>query len=37
MGPNPRFVAIRFFNDPEGWVAQYTGSDIADRFNRLDN
>ena len=37
MGPNPRFVAIRFFNDPEGWVAQYTGSDISDRFNRLDN
>ncbi len=37
MGPNPRFVAIRFFNNPEGWVAQYTGSDIADRFNRLDN
>lgn len=37
MGPNPRFVAIRLFNDPEGWVAQYTGSDIADRFSRLDN
>ena len=37
MGPNPRFVAIRFFNNPEGWVAQFTGSDIADRFNRLDN
>jgi 1,2-dihydroxy-3-keto-5-methylthiopentene dioxygenase len=37
MGPNPRFVAIRFFNDPEGWVAQYTGNDIADRFNRLKN
>ena len=37
MGPNPRFVAIRLFNNPEGWVAQFTGSDIADRFNRLDN
>ncbi len=37
MGPNPRFVAIRFFNNPEGWVAEFTGSDIADRFNRLDN
>ncbi len=37
MGPNPRFVAIRFFNNPEGWVAQFTGSDIAGRFSRLDN
>ena len=37
MGPNPRFVAIRFFNNPEGWVAEFTGSDIAERFNRLDN
>jgi len=37
MGPNPRFVAIRLFNNPEGWVANFTGADIADRFNRLDN
>lgn len=37
MGPNPNFVAIRLFNNPEGWVAQFTGSDIADRFSRLDN
>ena len=37
MGPNPRFLAIRLFNNPEGWVANYTGSDIASRFNRLDN
>ena len=37
MGPNPRFVAIRFFNNPEGWVAEFTGNDIADRFSRLDN
>ena len=35
MGPNPRFVAIRLFNNPEGWVANFTGSDIAQRFNRL--
>mgnify|MGYP000754754277 FL=1 len=35
MGPNPRFVAIRLFNNPEGWVANFTGSDIARRFNRL--
>ena len=37
MGPNPNFVAIRLFNNPEGWVAQYTGSDIASRFSRLEN
>lgn len=37
MGPNPSFVAIRFFNNPEGWVANFTGSDIASRFSRLEN
>ena len=37
MGPNPSFIAIRLFNNPEGWVAHFTGSDIASRFNRLDN
>lgn len=37
MGPNPGFVAIRLFNNPEGWVAHFTGNDIADHFNRLDN
>lgn len=37
MGPNPSFVVIRLFNNPEGWVARFTGSDIADRFNRLVN
>lgn len=37
MGPNPEFIAIRFFNNPEGWVAQYTGTNIAERFSRLEN
>jgi len=37
MGPNPNFIAIRLFNNPEGWVANFTGSDIATRFNRLEN
>jgi 1,2-dihydroxy-3-keto-5-methylthiopentene dioxygenase len=37
MGPNPGFIAIRLFNNPDGWVANFTGSDIADRFNRLEN
>jgi 1,2-dihydroxy-3-keto-5-methylthiopentene dioxygenase len=37
MGPNPHFVAIRLFNNPDGWVARFTGSDIAKGFTRLDN
>lgn len=37
MGPNPEFIAIRLFNNPAGWVASLTGSDIAEKFNRLDN
>ncbi|OOG22839.1 cupin [Thioalkalivibrio denitrificans] len=32
MGPEPRFTAIRLFSNPEGWVANFTGSDIASRF-----
>jgi 1,2-dihydroxy-3-keto-5-methylthiopentene dioxygenase len=35
MGPRPRFTCIRFFTTPEGWVASFTGSDIADRFPRM--
>lgn len=37
MGPNPVFTAIRLFNNPDGWVAQFTGDAIADRFPRLEN
>jgi len=36
MGATPEFTAIRLFNNPEGWVAQFTGSSIASQFNRLD-
>lgn len=36
LGPAPDLAAIRFFNNPEGWVAQYTGSDIAQLFPKLD-
>lgn len=36
MGPEPSFVAIRIFTNPAGWVANFTGSDIAARFPRLD-
>jgi len=37
MGEHPHFVAIRLFNNPEGWVAQFTGEDIAGRFPRLED
>jgi len=35
MGAEPSFCAIRFFDNPEGWVAQFSGDSIADRFPRL--
>lgn len=34
MGAAPRFTAIRLFVNPDGWIAQFTGSDIAERFPR---
>ncbi|WP_394558230.1 1,2-dihydroxy-3-keto-5-methylthiopentene dioxygenase [Aquipseudomonas alcaligenes] len=37
MGEFPHFVAIRLFNNPEGWVASFTGDDIASRFPRLED
>lgn len=37
MGPNPAFTAIRLFNNPEGWVANFSGDDIATRFPLLEN
>jgi len=36
MGSSPLFTAIRFFNNPEGWVAQFSGDPIAERFPLLD-
>lgn len=36
MGPEPRFTAIRLFNNPEGWVANFTGNDIAERFPKFE-
>ena len=32
----PRFVAIRFFTEPDGWVGHFTGTDIAQRFPRYE-
>ena len=37
MGPNPSFKCIRLFSTPEGWVANFTGSDLAKQFPRLNN
>ncbi|HBO3177714.1 TPA: 1,2-dihydroxy-3-keto-5-methylthiopentene dioxygenase [Pseudomonas aeruginosa] len=37
MGEHPHFVAVRLFNNPEGWVAQFTGDDIASRFPLLED
>jgi len=36
MGPEPHFCALRFFDNPEGWVAQFSGDPIAERYPRLD-
>jgi 1,2-dihydroxy-3-keto-5-methylthiopentene dioxygenase len=36
MGPEPHFVAIRFFTEPDGWVGHFTGSDWAQRFPRYE-
>src|SRR5690606_17548002 len=32
MGPEPNFVAIRFFQQPDGWIGHFTGTDIAQKF-----
>ncbi|RTE64508.1 cupin [Amphritea opalescens] len=37
MGPEPDFTAIRLFNNPEGWVANYSGSAIADQFPKFED
>jgi len=36
MGPAPHFIAIRLFTNPAGWVASFTGEDIAQRFPRYE-
>jgi 1,2-dihydroxy-3-keto-5-methylthiopentene dioxygenase len=35
MSETPYFIAIRLFTNKEGWVANFTGSDIAEKFSRL--
>ncbi|MFM7362175.1 MAG: 1,2-dihydroxy-3-keto-5-methylthiopentene dioxygenase [Cyanobium sp.] len=36
MGAEPSFCALRFFDDPAGWVAEFTGDPIAERYPRLE-
>ncbi|WNN49552.1 1,2-dihydroxy-3-keto-5-methylthiopentene dioxygenase [Siccibacter colletis] len=35
MGSEPSFTAIRIFDNPEGWIAQFTGNDIAAGYPTL--
>ena len=35
MSESPHFVAIRLFTNAAGWVANFTGDEIAQRFPRL--
>lgn len=36
MGENPDFKCIRLFATPEGWVASYTGDEVAGKFPTFD-
>lgn len=36
MGEFPSLKCIRLFTTPEGWVADYTGDDIASRFPQME-
>lgn len=36
MGANPNFKCIRFFTTEDGWVGDFTGSDIATTFPDFD-
>lgn len=36
MGEEPQFCALRFFNNTEGWVANFTGDPIGERYPSLD-
>jgi 1,2-dihydroxy-3-keto-5-methylthiopentene dioxygenase len=35
MSESPYFVAIRLFTNKDGWVANFTGSGIAEQFPRM--
>lgn len=35
MSDQPSFIAIRLFTNKDGWIADFTGDNIADRFPRM--
>ncbi|MBF6328203.1 1,2-dihydroxy-3-keto-5-methylthiopentene dioxygenase [Nocardia transvalensis] len=36
MGSRPDFIAIRFFEEEDGWIGDFTGNTIGERFPTLD-
>jgi len=36
MGTRPDYVSVRFFHDDDGWVGNFTGSDVATKFATYD-
>ncbi|MDH6576340.1 cupin [Kitasatospora sp. MAP5-34] len=36
MGERPAFTAVRFFEQQDGWIGDFTGSGIAEHFPGLD-
>lgn len=36
MGPAPSFTCIRLFTTLEGWIAEFTGDQIAEKFPKFD-
>ena len=36
MGPDPAFTALRLFTNEQGWIANFTGDAIAERFFALE-
>lgn len=37
MGSRPDFVAVRFFQEEDGWIGDFTGSTISSSFPTLDS
>ena len=36
MGTNPDYVSVRFFHDDDGWIGNFTGSDVSRSFPTYD-
>ena len=36
MGTSPDYVSVRFFHDDDGWVGNFTGSDVSSKFATYD-